>query len=214
MSLFAAHTPQPWSAAGWRHGQLRTLPRQSPTAERRLVLKIGGSLLTRAGWPQSVAALVAAAPHPTRTLVVGGGPVVDGLRRIDAAAPQPDDLMHHLAIEALRVTARLVAAALGLPLSSAPADDDEAVVLDVPAWLERVPCRPALPAGWQVTSDSIAAGVAAATAASLLLAKSAAPPPCPAGTVDVAGLAATGWVDDYFPRAAADVAPIEWAAPG
>jgi hypothetical protein len=213
MSLFAAHTPQPWSAPGWQHGRLRADVLSTATADRRLVLKIGGSLLSRPGWPQLITALVAAAPHPSRTIVVGGGPVVDGLRRIDAAAPQPDELMHHLAIEALPVTARLVAATLGLPLSTSPADDHKTVVLDVPAWLAQDPIGRALPAGWQVTSDSIAASVATATAASLLLAKSAAPPPCPADTDDLESVAAAGWVDDHFPVAAAGVAPIEWAAP-
>jgi hypothetical protein len=213
MSLFAAHTPQPWSAPGWQHGRLRTDMLSTATADQRLVLKIGGSLLARSDWPRFVTALVAAAPHPARTLVVGGGPVVDGLRRIDAAAPQPDELMHHLAIEALRVTARLAAAALGLPLSTSAADDDKTVVLDVPAWLARDPIGRALPAGWQVTSDSIAARVAAATGASLLLAKSAAPPPCPADTSDLESVAAAGWVDDHFPVAAAGLDLIEWAAP-
>jgi hypothetical protein len=121
--------------------------------------------------------------------------------------------MHHLAIEALRVTARLAAAALGLPLSTSAADDDKTVVLDVPAWLARDPIGRALPAGWQVTSDSIAARVAAATGASLLLAKSAAPPPCPADTSDLESVAAAGWVDDHFPVAAAGLDLIEWAAP-
>jgi hypothetical protein len=78
------------------------------------------------------------------------------------------------------VTARLVAAALGLPLAAAGSAAAPAVVLDVPAWLGGGGRAAALPCGWQVTSDSIAALVAVEHGAGLLLAKSAPPPPCPA----------------------------------
>lgn len=213
MNSSAANTPAPWSAPGWQHGRLRADGPSPATAGRRLVLKIGGSLLARSDWPRLVTALVAGAPQPARTLVVGGGAVVDGLRRIDAAAPQPADVMHALAIEAMRVTARLVAAAIDLPLSATPSTGREACVLDVPAWVAKEPRGGALPAGWFVTSDSIAASVAVAISADLLLAKSTAPPPRPAGAGDSAAVAAAGWVDDYFPIAAAGLDLIEWAAP-
>jgi hypothetical protein len=82
------------------------------------------------------------------------------------------------------------------------------VVLDAPSWLAVGTRLADLPVGWHVTSDSIAAAVAAACNAALWLAKSEPPP---AG--DLECLARAGWVDDYFPLAAAPLGRIEWAAP-
>jgi aspartokinase-like uncharacterized kinase len=168
-----------------------------------LVVKIGGSLLARPAWPEWIAALVAAT-HGPRVFVVGGGPVVDGLRAVDAAAPQPAAAMHWRAIEALGITARLVADATGLPLVETP-DATTPAVLDVARW---TPAAAALPEGWHVTSDSIAAVVAARVGGGLLLAKSLPPP-----VADLGGLAAAGWIDAHFPTVAAAAGRITWAAP-
>ena len=162
--------------ARWRRGCLRgSLPVAGTGAPT--VLKLGGSLLCRPGWPEIVAGLIA--DHAADAIVVtGGGPVVDGLRAIDAAAPRPPALMHRLAIEALAITARLVAMTLDVALVAEPGRSKGVRVLDVPTWLA-VGGRAALPPeGWHVTSDSIAALVAAACAGPLVLAKSV-PPPCP-----------------------------------
>jgi hypothetical protein len=185
---------------GWRFGVLQKGPTVSPGAP--LVMKIGGSLLARPGWPEAVAGLLAATAGP-RVLVVGGGPVVDGLRAIDAAAPRPAGVMHWLAIEALGITARLVAEATGLPLAETP-EAREIVVLDVPRWLR---IDPRLQEGWHVTSDSIAAVVAARAGGGLLLAKSE-----PPSGADLWHLAAAGWVDAHFPEAAVAAGRITWAA--
>ena len=182
----------------WSFGVLRGGPAAGP-----LVVKVGGSLLARPGWDEAVAGLLRSWPGPL-LVVVGGGPVVDGLRAIDAAAPQPAAAMHWRAIEALGITARLVAEAVRLPLAESPAWVESAV-LDVSSWLAR---GPALPEGWHVTSDSIAAAAAAAGSAGLVLAKSL-PPPAP----DLETLAAVGWVDPHFPQAAARLGHVGWAAP-
>jgi len=66
-----------------------------------------------------------------------------------------------------------------------------------------------------VTSDSLAAVVAATVAGDLLLVKSI-PPPLSQGAaaaLSLESLAALGWVDGWFPEAAARVARIGWAAP-
>ena len=186
--------------AEWRHGILRG---SAARGDGPVVVKIGGSILARPEWPAAVADLLAETAG-RRLVVVGGGPVVDGLRAIDAAAPQPAEAMHWLAIEALGITARVVARALRLPLVAAPAGMLEGV-LDVPAWLRG---EMSLPEGWHVTSDSIAALAAVEAGAGLLLVKSVPPP-----AEDLSAAASAGWVDAHFPVAAANLAHIAWAAP-
>jgi aspartokinase-like uncharacterized kinase len=194
--------------AGWQFGAIRGPA--AGKATRLRVMKVGGSLLRRSAWPEEFAALIAALPRPL-ILVIGGGAVVDGLRTLDAACPRPPELMHSLAIDAMRLTASLVAESLQLPLV---ADDPLAypvAVLDAAAWLEAHPqWRSQLPVGWHVTSDSIAAVIATALAADLVLAKSIGPPSY--GT-DLAPLAAAGWVDSRFPAAAGGLESITWAVP-
>jgi aspartokinase-like uncharacterized kinase len=187
--------------AGWRHGVLRggaEIRTGSP-----LVVKLGGSLLTRTAWATTIADLLAEQVHPY-LLVVGGGPIVYGLRAIDAAAPQSAAAMHWWAIEAMGITARVVAEALGLPLVKSPSGTTQGV-LDVPAWLRG---EASLPVGWHVTSDSIAAVAACSAGAELLLVKSVPPP-----AHDLAEAAAAGWVDPHFPAVAAALDRIAWAAP-
>lgn len=192
----------------WMHGVLRS----AGVASAHEIIKVGGSLLALPGWPALVAELVRdRAARRAVLVVVGGGAIVDGLRAIDLAAPQPPMTTHAVAIDLMGATARLVAAALRLPLVvDRPAGP--AAVLDVPRWLA-VPGRfERLPPGWDVTSDSIAAEIACVTGGDLLVAKRVAPPRCPDGH-RLEQLAHSGWVDDHFPRVAAGVAQITWAAP-
>lgn len=195
----------------WQRGTIVVGPATAET--RTVVLKLGGSLLTLPNWPDQIAELVGDIRQSASTLiiVVGGGPPVDGLRAIDAAAPQAADLMDRLAIEGLRLSATLVSAALGLPLTRSPGRRAPACVLDTAGWLSRAGRRDTLPIGWRVTSDSIAAAVAATVGAELILAKRV-PPPGPAS--DLESLAAAGWVDEHFPTAASGLGGIGWAAPG
>lgn len=192
--------------AGWTRGVIRAA---TGPAVSRTVLKFGGSLLVRRTWRDELWSLVDDCIGPT-TIVVGGGPLVDGLRAIDAASPRPADVMHRLAIDAMGVTARMVADAAALPLAADPAEAADAVVLDAAAWLSQAGRYDDLPAGWHVTSDSIAAVVATAAGAALVLAKSV-PPPEPSGSLTA--LAEGGWVDDHFAVAAADLDRIDWAVP-
>ena len=192
----------------WLVGDLRTAVAVAP----REVIKVGGSLLSVPNWPDLIAELVHIRSRRRRVIVVvGGGTIVDGLRTIDAAAPQRADAIHCLAIELLGTTARLVAGALGLPLVVEPGGDP-AAVLDSPCWLAAAARRERLPVGWHVTSDSIAALVAAETRGGLLLAKRVAPPRS-VHEDPIAELARGGWVDDHFPVAAAGLTHIAWAAP-
>jgi len=194
--------------AVWMRGVIRAT---TDTAIPRTVIKFGGSLLVRPAWRDELRSLVADSNGPT-TIVIGGGPLVDGLRAIDAAGPCSAEVMHRAAIDAMGITARLAAEAASLKLAAEPACDERAVVLDVAAWLSLAGRYDDLPMGWHVTSDSIAAAVATACGAALVLAKSVPPPP-PQCTGSLASLAREGWVDDHFPIAAADLERIEWAVP-
>ncbi len=191
----------------WLRGMIR--PAAGTAVGDGPIVKLGGSLLTRASWPEDVGALILSYAAPV--VVVGGGPIVDGLRRIDAARPRPTALMHTLAIDAMRLTARIVGDALGLAI--VPTIDPGATgprILDAAAWLDSHPAASSIPLGWEVTSDSIAAAIAGAAGRDLLLVKSL-PPPCSGDAL--AALAAAGWVDGYFPVAATAVTTIGWAAP-
>jgi len=189
--------------APWQVGSLRP----PPAAVGRWVVKFGGSLLTRPAWPAELLALVASLPGST-TVVAGGGPLVDGLRAMDAACPQPDAVMHDLAIEALGITARLVAKGTGLPLVDEPRTHDGGSVLATAGWLARKHAIANLPASWDVTSDSIAAVIAREFTAALVLAKRVPPP-----TSDLLALARSGWVDVHLPVAAGGLEGILWAVP-
>lgn len=187
----------------WRCGELRV----AAVPVDRWVVKFGGSLLLRPRWPQELVELVAGLPGAV-TVVVGGGPVVDGLRAVDAACPRPAHVMHALAIEAMGITARMVAEATALPLVATASAGGTRAVLDAPAWLTTPAQRDRLPVGWHVTSDSIAATVAHEAAAGLLLAKRRPPP-----VADLAQLVAAGWIDPYLPVAAEPLVAVAWAVP-
>lgn len=189
----------------WRRGVLRN----TGDAAAPLVVKLGGSLLTRVDWAHEVTSLLESLPAP-RVIVTGGGPLVDGLRAIDRAEPLPETLVHRLAIDCMAHTARVTAAALGMPLVSAlDTTVPPTAVLDTPAWLACAGRLDALPVGWHVTSDSIAASVATARGGGLMLVKSVPPP-----HDDIGRLAEAGWVDEWFPTAARSLAHIAWASPG
>lgn len=202
----------------WRQGILRrptgieagafTGPRHPGRPSGRVVVKLGGSLLTVSGWPAAVTSLVASLGRPA-VVVVGGGAVVDGVRSLDEAAGLEPVIAHRLAIDALRITATSVAVATGLALSAYPERENDGTVLDTPAWLDEAGRFAALPVGWHVTSDSIAAQVATSLCCPLVLVKMVPPP----GDGGVRVAATAGWVDPFFPEAAAGVEWIDWAVP-
>lgn len=199
----------------WQIGSLRGWPEGTGpvTGGGPLVIRFGGSLLERPDWPELAASLLEwPLPGRPRTFVVGGGGIVEGLRGIDRVRPIDGRVAHRLAIDGMGITARLVAATLGLPLVTSPGDRN--ALLDMAGWLAADPARgDRIPASWSVTSDSLAAVVAAT--GDLLLVKSV-PPPLSGGTAgepSLMSLATLGWVDGWFPEAAGRVARIGWTAP-
>jgi hypothetical protein len=197
--------PIPWQV-GWLIPPLQKVP-----AHAGLTVKLGGSLLTRHDWPSMLQKLLDGMSTGVR-IVVGGGPVVDGLRQLDAACPQPAEFMHRLAIEAMGMNARTVAKALRLPLLCEPSHSPcQRGVIEPVAWLESGHFD-SLPAGWEVTSDSLSARVAVLCQEPLLLLKSTRPPERN-GQNTLADLAAMRWIDPIFPSAAASLSGLAWAVP-
>lgn len=191
------------------------------------VVKLGGSLLEFSGLrDRLIAWLEAQSPAPT-VLLVGGGWVAEGLRRIDGVQGLGEEAAHWLCIDGMQLTARVVDLLVpeatlvdtwgevleavgesGLEeqeeLQGEAVEDDEAgdlIIFQARTWLrEEEPDQQGtpLPHGWAVTSDSIAARLAEVLDADeLVLLKSADPP----GTTEPAALAAAGYVDEHFPTA-------------
>ncbi len=190
----------PWD---WQRGWLRQSRNRSK--QLRVVIKIGGSLFSTSGWQHAVQSLITHESLSNHSVVIlaGGGPLVDGLRVIDANSTLPDPLMHDLALEAMGITAQLLAATLKLPLAEEETGASP-IVLDI----RKRDAIGSLPHSWDTTSDSIAAAIATSTESALLLVKSTPPP-----TDDFECLASTGWIDQSFQTACIDLEDIRWAAP-
>jgi len=160
-----------------------------------IVAKVGGSLYD---WPHLGVALTAwlAAQAEPVLLFPGGGEAADAVRAWDRVHALGEEAAHGLAIRSLSLGAHF----LHQLLPNTPV-----VEASTPGILDPHPyfrARVGPPHTWSVTTDSLAAWVARECGASkLVLLKSADPP---AGR-DWAG---SGYVDAYFPTAAAGV-PVE-----
>jgi 5-(aminomethyl)-3-furanmethanol phosphate kinase len=191
---------------GWSVGRLTGSPTRP--AGGGWVVKCGGSLLALPDWPERLRGVCGSLSDEPPLLVIGGGALVEGLRAIDAACPQPAERMHRLAIAAMRLTARLVAEVLELSLAGPDTPrGSNAAVADPTAWSDADTVA-GLPRDWTTTSDSIAAGIAAAAGGRLLLLKRSLPP----GDGSATQAAAAGWVDPAFVEASTTIATW-WASP-
>lgn len=178
------------------------------------VAKLGGSLLDLPDLPQRLRRWLAQSPQCPTWLVVGGGEIAHALRRADQRFGLPPPSAHRLAIDAMALNARLLHALLPEatwtsldPVCGADEFPDGAVlrlvdpaIFQAGPWAERL----AVPASWDVTSDSLAARLAVLLKTELVLLKSA-DPPHPA---TIAQAADQGLVDRYFPTAAAGLCRI------
>jgi 5-(aminomethyl)-3-furanmethanol phosphate kinase len=172
------------------------------------VIKLGGSLLD---WPELSASfrrwLSSQAPA-ANVVVVGGGALVDALRRLDERVSP--EAAHWLSIRAMSLTAAMLAELLGetppiKALAEVRRNESAGVqIFEVEPFLrEDARGHDPLPCDWSVTSDSIAARVAVTLAArELVLLKST----LPTAPLSREALARSGFVDAYFPRAAAGLA--------
>ena len=187
------------------------------------VIKLGGSLLSRPNWHGDFLSWHEKSPSPALdVLIVGGGQPVNLLRKLADRVGMDDSTAHWVAIEFMSANARLVADRLGYPIVESFDDLNEIAsqqeqsdgrLKPVHQLLDPTPVlqngRISLEESWRVTSDSIAAAVAAdCNAQELVLLKSTPPP-----TDDVEKLARIGYVDEYFPTASAGVKQISFVDP-
>jgi aspartokinase-like uncharacterized kinase len=187
------------------------------------VVKVGGSLLERDGIVPALARWVSDCqrddPESHLVMLIGGGTLVEALRDIDRRHHVDPALAHWIAIELMDVAARIVGGwfptwrvetslaslrarvgtpgvTLFLPYGFLRNDDPQLAGL-------------ALPVGWHVTSDSIAARLAEVLGgARLTLLKS-----CPLEGRTWAQAAHEGLVDGWFPRAVASLQNVAWDCP-
>ncbi|MBI1869291.1 MAG: aspartate kinase [Methylocystis sp.] len=148
----------------------RTKP-QSP----HLVAKIGGSLWSSAallGWLAALARF----PHPV-TIVPGGGPFADAVRKAQAAMRFSDATAHRMALLAMEQYALALAdldqrlSCVATPIEAAVIHAEGRIALWRPSAMASGSAD--IPASWDVTSDSLAAWYAGlAGARNLLLVKS------------------------------------------
>lgn len=174
------------------------------------VVKVGGSLLESEGLPALMASLSVAAASSRIVVVPGGGSFADAVRAACARHDPGESAAHWMAIlgmdqhaqllSGLEPQGRLVASLEGI---AATVERGRLAILAPFAWLRS---EDPMPHGWHVTSDSIAAWVAARLGARrLVLLKSVEGARDEAGAIlaeaRVAAPAVKGLVDEYFPQA-------------
>ncbi len=183
-------------------------------AWRPVVVKVGGSLFDLPDLGPRLRAWLATCPGPV-VLVPGGGPTADVIRDLDRRHGLGEEAAHWLALRALTLNAHFLLTLLpaGHGALAAGTAECEAVwsrsrlaVVDAHAFAMADEGRPGcLPHVWSVTSDSLAARLAVVLgAAELVLLKSVTVLPRP----DWTAASARGFVDPYFPQAAAPLAVI------
>ena len=197
---------------------------------KRIVAKLGGSLLELPDWPERLLAWLAGQEPAQWLLVVGCGPWGDEVRRWDAHHMLGNAFCHQLCGRLLSLTSEVAARILSrrrdLPyrvvrvesVESARALTDFAgddrprpllMVLDAGVFLVRGGrglSRP-FPEDWTVTSDSIAAEAAWCWNADELALLKSRPPVDPLNWSDAAE---QGLVDLEFPRRVADLRRVTW----
>ena len=191
------------------------------------IWKVGGSLFDLADLGQRLKTLRDERfPGEAVLIIPGGGAFADSVRQADQVHHLPGESAHQLALQAMRISAAMVATIVGESLVDDPTTQQELVrqwrseedaepslaVWDViGAWQMAQPSLEkqwgVLPTDWSITSDSIAAAFAWHWGAQkLVLCKSIDRP----SSDDYQAWADQGLVDECFPRLAADLPQIEW----
>src|SRR5262249_30551469 len=139
-----------------------------------LVAKVGGSLYDLPDLGDRLRAWVGECAGDL-LLVPGGGPLADAVRGLDRTHGLGEEASHWLALGAMTLAARFLAAMLpGLREVSDPRYAQGLCLLDALAFLRADEGQPGcLPHCWAATSDAVAARAAEVAGAKLVLLKSA-----------------------------------------
>jgi 5-(aminomethyl)-3-furanmethanol phosphate kinase len=166
------------------------------------VVKLGGSLFDSPALPAWLDAL--AATGVPLVVVPGGGPFADQVRRAQAHWGFDDAAGHRMALLAMEQMAVMLGAIDSRYAPVADAADIRRTLWmgRLPVWLPgaQVLASSDVAADWSVTSDSLAAWLAARCAAAGLLLVKSAPMPWPGA--DIERLQAFGLLDEAFHRLA------------
>ncbi len=163
------------------------------------IVKVGGSLEMAPGLRELLALLVDYG-HSNIIIVPGGGRFADRVRASQTKLNLNDVSAHVMAIRAMEQFAEVLC---GLnpnlhPIVHTGEIDAINKKSAIPVWFpgKLLAGQPEIPASWQVTSDSLALWFAGKiNAEALILIKSV-----NNKTTDVDQLAATGYLDEYFPQ--------------
>lgn len=175
--------------------------------QRLQVVKVGGSLLHGDALRGRLQRWLRRQTPAHHLLMAGGGGFADLIRQADKRHGFDEKASHWLCISAMRTTARLLAEVLPeATLTVRYGRLREAIrhgrltLFDPWSFLRAVEPRlpgTRLPETWDVTSDAIAARLAIVLGADeLVLLKSVLPAPA----ADIGQLAASGYVDRFFPQ--------------
>lgn len=181
-------------------------PEKSRFGAGRRVVKVGGSLLRRGDLPERLGAWLTAQPPGETLVIVGGGELIDAMRRLDAVRAVDPATMHWRCVSLLRGTFETVrdwfpswhviesAGSLDAAIERGFASDAPTLI-SVPAFYhpDADDDLPPLPEDWRTTTDAIAAQLAVRVRAGrLVLLKS-----CPVEpAADLDELSRRGIVDE------------------
>jgi 5-(aminomethyl)-3-furanmethanol phosphate kinase len=175
------------------------------------IIKLGGSLLSRPDLGDRLRTVLDHFAPPSPLIVPGGGPLADQIRYLDRLHHWPVEVSHELAMQTLSVTARIVATldprmevVSSLSQAGISWERNRIPVLD-PVGLSG---ELTLPAGWEVTSDSIAAWVAMQFPRHRLWLLKSVDLPDPLPTLSDAVL--SGLIDSHFPNLAPRIQRLDW----
>jgi aspartokinase-like uncharacterized kinase len=158
-----------------------------------IVVKVGGSLFDHPRLRSGLRAYLESLAPDELMLVPGGGDFADAVRKLDRIHGLSEEVSHALALRAMTVSAEFLARLLDIPTIGSQIHIPNAYEFAA----QDLSNPGALPASWNVTSDSIAARMAVVLGAKrLILLKSVDIPP----GLSWQEAAKRGSVDSYFPN--------------
>jgi aspartokinase-like uncharacterized kinase len=176
------------------------------------VIKLGGSLLDWPEFPGQLRHWLNRQSAAANLMLIGGGELVEAIRKLDAAHSLGEKNAHWHCIRSLGVTTAVFGSLFpeATPAPREPVNVRAGLFLLDAEWImredQRRSARP-LPETWDVTTDSIAARAAVFYGATeLVLLKSK----LPDRIGNLRSLAETGYVDAHFPICAKSLTKIRF----